>query len=64
MSKRIRKTDKPIAWLPIDSRIFFPFFAPTHIHGIARVFLIVEMTLSVLMVVASIILVFIRVLSG
>lgn len=51
MGKR-RYADKPIDWLPIDSRLF-PFFSFPHVRGIARVFLLVEMSLCVLIVAGT-----------
>lgn len=47
---------EPIAWLPIDSRLF-PFIGFSHVKGLARIFLIIEMSLSAFMVVASFVLV-------
>jgi len=51
-----RSHSEPIAWLPFDSR-FIPFFSFTHVRGVARVFLVVEMALSVGMLVGAFILV-------
>ncbi len=49
MRKQTRKI-KAISWLPIDSRLF-PFFSFGHVKGIARVFLQVEIILSLLVVI-------------
>ncbi len=45
-----RKMQKPIPWMPIDSRLFGSFLAFGHVRGIARIFLTVEMILAVLIV--------------
>jgi len=52
---------QPIAWLPVDSRLF-PFIGFSHVKGVARIFLVVEMSLSVFMVFASFVLVVYRVM--
>lgn len=38
---------EPISWLPIDSRIVPHLFSFGHVKGIARLFLQIEMALSV-----------------
>jgi hypothetical protein len=43
-----------IEWLPFDSRLIPDIFSFSHVKGIARIFLIVEMVLSVLVVSGSI----------
>ncbi len=53
MKKRGRRNThkaKPIAWLPIDSRLFLPLFSFGHVRGAARLFLEVEIVLSLLVV--------------
>ena len=64
--RRIKKSEshhaEAISWLPIDSRLF-PFLSFSHVKGVARIFLIVEMSLSVFMVVASLVLVLLHVIS-
>lgn len=37
----------PIHWLPFDSRLILPIFSFGHVKGVARLFLQVEMVLSV-----------------
>ncbi|HUD19451.1 MAG TPA: hypothetical protein VMR81_03345 [Patescibacteria group bacterium] len=65
MKRRAKKrayqqaSSEAIAWLPIDSRLF-PFFSFTHVRGVARVFLILEMILSVGVVVGTLALVILR----
>lgn len=65
MKKRVRKSSqvstlgRPIDWLPIDSRII-PFLSFPHVHGVARIFLIVEMTLATIIVVGTMVLVILR----
>jgi hypothetical protein len=56
---RVRRDNVPISWLPIDSRLF-PFFSFSHVHGIARVFLIIEMSISVAMVIGTLCIVCLR----
>jgi hypothetical protein len=62
MSKRRKSlqghthSEKSISWLPIDSRLF-PFISFSHVHGLARVFLTIEMVLSVSMVMGTCLLV-------
>lgn len=57
--RRSRKTyqhsSQPIAWLPVDSRLF-PFFSFSHVRGVARIFLILEMVLSVTTVIGTLLL--------
>ena len=48
-----RTMQKPIPWLPIDSR----FFSLGHVRGVSRVFLIIEMILAVLIVLGTLTLV-------
>lgn len=55
-SKRLPDALTPIPWLPIDSRII-SFLSFSHVRGIARVFLIVEMILCTFVVVGTVILV-------
>ncbi|KKU81629.1 MAG: hypothetical protein UY10_C0051G0003 [Microgenomates group bacterium GW2011_GWA2_47_8] len=51
--------EKPIDWLPIDSRLI-PFLSFPHVRGVARIFLIIEMTLCVFVVLGTLLLVIIR----
>ena len=44
---------KPIPWLPVDSRLFGSFLSFGRVRGIARVFLTVEMVLAVLIVLGT-----------
>lgn len=44
-------------WLPIDPRILPPLFHFGNIHGIAKVFLFIEMILSSLVVIGTLLLV-------
>ncbi|OGG34467.1 hypothetical protein A2363_00460 [Candidatus Gottesmanbacteria bacterium RIFOXYB1_FULL_47_11] len=50
-----RKMQKPIPWLPIDSRLFGPIFSFGHVHGFARAFLVIEIVLATLIVLGSMI---------
>ncbi len=47
---KMKKNKKPIAWLPVDSRLFGPFLSFGHVRGIARLFLEVEIILTVAVV--------------
>lgn len=47
-----RALHKPIPWLPIDSRLI----SFSHVHGIAKVFLIIEIVTSVGVVAGTILL--------
>ncbi len=60
VKRRFHNHSEPIAWLPIDSRII-PFISFTHVRGMARVFLIVEMVLSVAMLIGAFLLVLLSV---
>ena len=53
-SAKKTSTEKPIIWLPIDSRLVHPLFRFGRVSGIARVFLQVEIILSVLVVIGTI----------
>ncbi|KKU82402.1 hypothetical protein A2973_01595 [Candidatus Gottesmanbacteria bacterium RIFCSPLOWO2_01_FULL_49_10] len=56
MKKRRRVSRrKPIDWLPIDSRIFPPIISFGHVKGLARFFLEIEIILSVLVVVGTVV---------
>lgn len=61
--KRIktRTSVESVRWLPIDSRIFSPIFAPIfsfgRVRGVAKFFLIVEMVLTILVVAGTFVLV-------
>jgi hypothetical protein len=67
MSKKVRrrkilrkKSTQPVAWLPIDSRFLPDIIRFGHVKGIARLFLIVEIFLAVLVVIGTLSLVFLK----
>ena len=60
MAKRRRPAKQPIPWLPIDSRIIPHIFSFGHVKGITKVFLQIEMVLSVGVVIGTLIIVFLR----
>lgn len=62
MAKRGRKHTAPIAWLPVDSRLLVPFLSFGHVRGIARVFLVIEIVLSILIVFGTFFIATVRVL--
>ena len=61
--KRVRATadQKVIAWLPIDSRLILPFVGFGRVKGISRVFLEVELALSILVVTGTVLLMIFRI---
>lgn len=44
--KHVHRYSSPIRWLPIDSRLVIPLFSFGHVHGIAKIFLTIEMILA------------------
>jgi len=51
--KRQNKTVAPVSWLPVDSRLMLPLFSFTHVRGIAKIFLTVEMILAFAVVIGT-----------
>lgn len=49
----MRKYEKPIAWLPVDSRLFGPLLSFGHVRGAARLFLQIEIALSLAVVIGT-----------
>lgn len=49
--------NKPISWLPVDSRLFLPLLNFGHVKGLARFFLVIEIVLAVLVVLGTIVIV-------
>lgn len=45
--------ERPIRWLPIDSRFITPIFSFGQVKGMARIFLEIEITLSILIVIGT-----------
>ncbi|MBI2404984.1 hypothetical protein HYV22_02290 [Candidatus Gottesmanbacteria bacterium] len=62
MGKQTRRL-KAISWLPIDSRLFTPFLSFGRVRGIARVFLQVEIILSLLVVIGVFVMVLMKFVS-
>lgn len=58
--KRSFRSETPIHWLPIDSRLVFPLFSFGHVRGAAKIFLTIEMILAVGVVVGTLILLLLR----
>ena len=52
--KHHHRAEDPARWLPIDSRLILPLFSFGHVHGIAKIFLTVEMVLALGVVVGTI----------
>lgn len=57
-----RKTEQPVSWLPVDSRLFLPILSFSHVKGLARLFLEIEIVLSLLVVIGTIAVLAIRML--
>lgn len=51
-----RRRSSSLSWLPIDSRLLPPLFSFGRVRGIARWFLIVEMTFATLVVLGTLLL--------
>lgn len=47
---------KAVSWLPIDSRLLLPLFSFGRVQGMARWFLILEMTFATLVVMGTLLL--------
>ena len=60
--KRI-KLHRNSSVLPIDERLIPDIFSFSHVKGVARIFLITEITLSTLVVIGTLILVILNVVS-
>lgn len=58
----LMKREQPLHWLPIDSRLILPLFSFGHVHGVAKVFLVIEMVLAVGVVLGSLMMVVLRIL--
>ena len=58
--KRSFRSETPIHWLPIDSRLVFPLFSFGHVRGAAKIFLTIEMILAVGVVVGTLIMLLLR----
>ncbi len=61
--QRRRKTEPPVSWLPVDSRLFLPILSFSHVKGLARVFLEIEIVLSLLVVIGTLTLLALRMVS-
>jgi len=51
--KQLHRSKQSDTWLPIDSRLIPPLFSFGHVHGVAKVFLTVEMVLAFGVVVGT-----------
>ncbi|MBI5614301.1 hypothetical protein HY947_05225 [Candidatus Gottesmanbacteria bacterium] len=59
--KRITKHENDFSWLPIDSRLLPHLFSFGHVKGIARVFIEIEMILSVFVVLGTFLVVLMKI---
>lgn len=62
MRSKKKKSIRHFSQLPIDERLVPDIFSFSHVHGIARIFLITEILLSSLVVLGTVILVVIHAL--
>ena len=44
--KRKNTKEQSLGWLPIDSRLIVPFISFSHVRGVAKLFLTIEMLLA------------------
>lgn len=61
MKRKVKNFSHPVAWLPIDSRLIPSLFAFGHVRGIARVFLLIEILLSLLVVMGTLVITLLRI---
>ncbi|MDO8451910.1 MAG: hypothetical protein Q7S76_03510 [bacterium] len=59
-SRRIVSRSDQLSWLPIDSRLIVGLFSFRHVSGVARLFLIVEIVLALLVVIGTLLLLIVR----
>lgn len=52
-----------VHWLPVDSRLISPLFSFGHIHGIAKIFIMVEMLLATAIVIGTFAMCIVRILT-
>jgi len=52
--KNVSHRELPSEWLPIDSRLFTQFFSFGHVKGFSRIFLEIEIGLSILVVFGTV----------
>lgn len=53
---------KSISWLPIDNRILLPLFSFGRVSGLSKMFLTIEIILSVFVVFGTVLLVILKIL--
>ncbi|MEK7533372.1 MAG: hypothetical protein AAB542_02965 [Patescibacteria group bacterium] len=58
--KRSLRSETPVHWLPIDSRLVFPLLSFGRVRGVAKFFLTIEMVLAVGVVGGTFVLVLLR----
>ncbi|MBI5620920.1 hypothetical protein HY949_04015 [Candidatus Gottesmanbacteria bacterium] len=61
MKRRHNNASHPVSWMPIDSRIIPLLFSFGHVRGVARFFLLIEILLSFLVVMGTLILMVLRI---
>jgi hypothetical protein len=56
-TKRTRtRYEEPIFWLPFDSRLILPIFSFGKVRGVARIFLEIEIVISTLIILLTLVL--------
>lgn len=61
--KHVHDKKRAVRWLPVHSKFYTPFMKFGEVKGIERLFLEVEITLSLLIVLGSLILAVLKVLA-
>jgi len=56
-----RFDNEPISWLPVDSRLIPDIFSFSHVKGNARIFLLLEIILSILVVIGTFLTVYLQI---
>ncbi len=62
MKRKLKNSSHPIPWLPIDSRLIPPLFSFGHVRGVARLFLVIEILLALLVVAGTLLIVAVTVI--
>jgi len=61
MSGKKKPSHRQFSSFPVDSRLIPDIFSFGHVKGIAKIFLTIELTLSALIVIGSLLLVIIKI---
>jgi hypothetical protein len=63
-NNRYVRTSHQLEWLPIDSRLIPDIIRFSHVHGVSRVFLVLEIILTTFVVFGTFLLAIIKITSG